>query len=704
MLLVVTQMQKLQDLSFALDNSTLLGKLKCSVNKANVNMSTVSATMRDKGGVDAATLAKNFGIGIEVANRTRMVTTQRGVRRMIHPSLTKRYRTNDRQLRYRRLPVTMYTDTMFSTVPSRQGNKAAQVFCTDAGFTRAFPMKKESQGHEALSLLFHRDGVPNVMVMDGAKAQVQGDFRRKLREAGCHIKQTEPHTQSSNMGEGGVREMKKGVGRQMLRSGSPKRFWDDAIIREAYVRSNTALDIFSLEGQVPESRVKGEAADISTIAEYAWYKWIKFRDTAAKFPVSKIQLGRDLGPAIDIGPAMSRKILKSNGEVIYRTSVRSLTPDEIQSPTEVKERKEFDEAIEKRFGGSMSEEDFKDDPDFSDFETPTFEAYEDDEVPVARMPDVDDIEDDHDVDTYDQYVGAQVRVPKGSEIRTGKVIRRKHELNGTVKGKANANSMLDTRMYDVEFPDGSSDEYTANVIAQNMYAQCDLEGNQYNIMDCIVDHKTDGHAIERADMYIKHGSNRQVRKTTKGWQLCVEWKDGTTSWERLADLKESNPVEVAEYAVSKDLADAPAFVWWVPHVLKKRNKIIAAVTKRYHKRTHKFGIEVPKSWDDCVRLDKENDNTLWQDAVRKEMKNVRIAFRIMNGDEVIPPTFQEIRCHMIFDVKMEDFRRKARFVAGGHTTDTPHAMTYASVVSRESVRIALTLAALNDLEVKMADI
>jgi hypothetical protein len=59
---------------------------------------------------------------------------------------------------------------------------------------------------------------------------------------------------------------------------------------------------------------------------------------------------------------------------------------------------------------------------------------------------------------------------------------------------------------------------------------------------------------------------------------------------------------------------------------------------------------------------------------------------------------------MIFDVKMEDLRRKARFVAGGHTTDTPHAMTYKIVVSRESVRVALTLAALNDLDVKMADI
>jgi hypothetical protein len=125
------------------------------------------------------------------------------------------------------------------------------------------------------------------------------------------------------MGEGAVRELKKGVGRQMLRSVCPKRFWDDCIIREAYVRSQTSFDIYGLEGQVPESKIKGETVDISTIAEYAWYEWVKFRETAAKFPVSKIQLGRDLGAAIDIGPAMTHKILKQNGMVMYRSSVRS---------------------------------------------------------------------------------------------------------------------------------------------------------------------------------------------------------------------------------------------------------------------------------------------------------------------------------------------------------------------------------------------
>jgi hypothetical protein len=129
-----------------------------------------------------------------------------------------------------------------------------------------------------------------------------------------------------------------------------------------------------------------------------------------------------------------------------------------------------------------------------------------------------------------------------------------------VRGRANANPMLDTITYEIEFPDGHSDEYTANVIEENMYAQCDIEGRQYNLMEGIIDHRTDGHAVAPAEMYIKHGSNKKVRKTNKGWHLCVEWKDGTTGWELLADLKESNPVEVAEYAATKSLLSIPAFI------------------------------------------------------------------------------------------------------------------------------------------------
>jgi hypothetical protein len=131
------------------------------------------------------------------------------------------------------------------------------VFFTADGWTRSFPMEKENDAHEALSLIFHQDGVPGVMVMDGAKAQIQGDFRRKL---------TEPHTPKYNAAEGTIRELKRGVGREMVRYGAPKWLWDDCLVREAYVRSSTALCIFSLEGQVPYTIVRGQTSDISPLA------------------------------------------------------------------------------------------------------------------------------------------------------------------------------------------------------------------------------------------------------------------------------------------------------------------------------------------------------------------------------------------------------------------------------------------------------
>jgi 23S rRNA G2069 N7-methylase RlmK/C1962 C5-methylase RlmI len=84
-----------------------------------------------------------------------------------------------------------------------------------------------------------------------------------------------------------------------------------------------------------------------------------------------------LGAAIDIGPAMARKILKKNGSVMYRTSVRHITPDEIQSIAEKKEHEEFDIAIEKKFGTSMDKNYFKDDPDYAYFVYPTYDCCED---------------------------------------------------------------------------------------------------------------------------------------------------------------------------------------------------------------------------------------------------------------------------------------------------------------------------------------
>ena len=90
--------------------------------------------------------------------------------------------------------------------------------------------------------------------------------------------------------------------------------------------------------------------------------------------------------------------------------------------------------------------------------------------------------------------------------------------------------------------------------------------------------------------------------------------------------------------------------------------------------------------------------------LQQRLKHVKVAFKILDDGEMAPRDQKFVKCHMIFDIKMENFRRKARLVAGGHMTTAPAAVTYESVVSRETVCIALTLAALNDLEVQCGDV
>lgn len=564
-------------------------------------------------------------------------------------------------------------------------------------------MRKKSEAHEAFSLLLARDGIPQGIVMDGAKEQTMGDFRRKAKEVDCRVLQTEPYSPWQNAAEAAIRETKRGCGRKMLQTGSPLSLWDHCLELEALVRSNTALDIYELQGEVPETLVSGQTSDISPFSEYGWYDWVYYYEPVAQYPELKKQLGRWLGPAIDIGPAMTSKVLKQNGYYIHVSTVVKLTEDELNEESCIAARKTFDDAIAAKLGAQMTEDKLKElDPEAL---TPAFEPYEDDvDGIVPSIRDIDEVTPEE----FDNYVGARVMLQIGGQQRAAHVKRRARNAHGELVGTQNSNPILDTRTYVVELDDGELSEVSANVIAENVYAQADAKGNHYVLMKDIVGYKMGTKAVQKGDEFITVNGRQHRRKTTAGWSLCIEWKDGTTSWERLADMKESFPVEVAEYAVAQGIDDMPAFWYWVPSTLKKRDRIIAAVKKRYHKIHEKFGIELPKTVRRALEIDEENGNHLWRDAIQKEMSVVKIAFKIIeegpDGQVKIPDFHQYMDCHMVFDIKLDGFRRKARLVAGGHVTEQPAVMTYASVVTRETVRIALTLAALNDLEVKASDV
>ena len=298
-----------------------------------------------------------------------------------------------------------------------------------------------------------------------------------------------------------------------------------------------------------------------------------------------------------------------------------------------------------------------------------------------------------------------VMLPRGGHTFANAIVmRRARDDNGELIGKGHSNPLLDSSVYEVQFEDGAVERYHANIIAEHIYSQIDGDGYGRALLDKILDHKSDDTAVKKEDGFTRGPNGSLVPKqTTKGWWLLVRLKDHSTEWYKLKDMKESNPLEVAQYAVDNKLEDEPAFKWWVPFTIRKRNRILKAMKKRYFRTHSKFGIEIPKTVKRALEIDEETGTTFWRDAIKKEMSTVMVAFDILAEGANRPVGYNYMDCHMVFDVKQGSLQRKARFVGGGHKCPVDDVPTYASVVSRESVRIAFTLAALNGLDILGAD-
>ena len=219
-----------------------------------------------------------------------------------------------------------------------------------------------------------------------------------------------------------------------------------------------------------------------------------------------------------------------------------------------------------------------------------------------------------------------------------------------------------------------------------MLTQVDSDGMSTTLMEAIVDHRRDDEkALQHHDKYVQTKNGRgHLRKTMKGWELLIKWMDKSESWIKLADMKESHPVEVAEYSRDRGIDKEHVFEWWVPHTLKTRQVMLSALTKRIRKTTHKYGIEIPTSVEHAFELDRKNGNNLWKYALEMKMYNIGVAFEILEDGKTSPAGYTKVSGHLIRSVKM-DFTRNARWVLDGHKTPDPVGSKYTGVVSRESV-------------------
>ena len=217
------------------------------------------------------------------------------------------------------------------------------------------------------------------------------------------------------------------------------------------------------------------------------------------------------------------------------------------------------------------------------------------------IPEQDDIKDSG--DSY--YLNMEIALPRGpdNELHFAKVKNEVLDRDGNPVGTYNSNPLLNSKLYEVEYLDGSTETLAANTIAENLFSQINDEGHRELLLDEIVDYRRNKNALSDEEACGKY--------TTQGWDIMVRWKDGSCNWIALKDLKQSYPVQLAEYATKMGIQDLPVFSWWIPYVLKKRNRIISKIKSKYWQRTHKYGIKIPKLVKHALQNDKENNNTFW---------------------------------------------------------------------------------------------
>ena len=665
-------------------------------------MASVGAVAGKSNGVSADKLSKLWLITEKLAEGAIDQSTQL-CKHNADNIMSRQFSTNDRMLRYRRIQSAFFSDTMFATpkAQSTRGNSCCQVFVSDKGFVAVYPMKSQEEFQTALHWFCKQIGVPVSLIVDAHKAQTSSKVKRFCDQVGTTLRILEKGTPWANRAELYIGLLKEAVRKDMRASNSPMVLWDYAIQRRALIHNSVPRPLFQNNGLTPHAATFGSEGDISNICNFGWYEWVYYRDHG-NFPENKQKLGRVLGPMLNEGNEMAQGVLNSNGKIVPRRTIRKLVTSELHSETEKNKRRIFDDIIRKKLGDSMV---FPPKPSDT-----SYVPYSDGIEPTSlQLPDDNDPLNADGTSVFekpitDRWIHAEVTLPQGENMHSAKVIGRSKDIDGNIVGTYDDNPYANTMVYDVEFDNGEVKEYAANVIAENMYAQVDADGYSHTMLDSIIDHVKTSDAVERSDMFVTTSSGtRRHRETTSGWKFLILWKNGTEEWIPLKLMKEYNPLEVADYACARGIDNEAAFAWWVPFTLRKRDRIIAAVNTRVTKTSHKYGVEVPRSIRHAFDIDERNGNTLWRDSVNKEMGNLKVAFNIQHENPKPPPGFEKTSGHLVFDVRMT-LERKARWVKDGHLTPEPDWCTYAGVVSRESIRIALTYASLNGLDVFGADI
>jgi len=606
--------------------------------------------------------------------------------------MRRHFKASSPALNANRLQEPYATDTLFASEKALYGYTCAQIYVgRKSYFTVLYPLRTESEMSQTLYDLAREVGVPTGLISDGAKTQNSAEVKKFLRTYHIWDWQSEPHQQNQNFAERRIQEVKGTANLIMDRTKTPGDLWFQCMKYVVYVLNRLSHRI--LKNKTPMEVGHGIKPDISDLLQFQWYEKVYYLDPDAKFPDSKELSGRFVGIAEHCGAALTYEILTDDTyEIIKRSAVRSA-----KDPQHANYRAGPDDGKDGEEKGTSDFELIDSHADF-DFElidpSDTEESHETSTAPLTTTPSPSPLNcfieniTDHDRDTEPD----DIRFPTVDPSTIfGKIVTVDHQ--GSPYRAVVTGTNVDGK-YVLKIDEGNREELRT-------YSEiCDLIANQTAPDD-------DPDRIWTFTDIMAHRRNKKNRLL----EVHVLWDNGEKTWEPLLTIAKDDPITCAHYASEHGLLDRPGW---------KRLKKYRQLNKRYVRafrsaQVHaasrgdtrfKFGVQVPMTVQQAYDLDKENGNTLWNDAIEKEMIKIfeHDTFKDLGTDpKSIPHGYKRLHCHLVFDVK-SDLRRKARFVAGGHRTEDPKDGIFAGIANIRAVRMAIQLAEINGLETWALDI
>ena len=622
------------------------------------------------------------------------VTTRHGTAPHTQDDIKKHFKSRNPVFNIPRRSEAVATDTIFSDTPAvDDGSTMAQCFCgRDTLVCDAYGIKSTKQFINTLSDNIRKRGAMDTLISDGGKYEISKRVTDLLHSLFIQDYQSEPYHQHQNKAENRFGLAKRYTNTVMNTSGCPACCWLLCLQYICVVLNHLASP--TLQGICPVQALEGTTPDISFLLHFSFYEPVYYRIDSSEpdlnFPSSSNEKkGYWVGFADNQGDSLTWRILTEDTQKIIirsgvRSALRTTTNQRLASSSGEGTTLPFPIPYPKQSSNSLP-------LDPLDASTPNFEQF------VKSQSGEDE---DHPIPM------ANIDIPN--------LLCRSFLLPPEDNGERHMAKIIDIDdheqpLEDIKFKLKINKDQTEEIMSYNQLMDYIQKGT---------DAEEDPDSLFKFRDIIAHqGPLESTDPNHKGskYNVMVEWESGEVTYEPLTLISKDDPITCAVYAKKHDLLDTTGWKH-LKRYSKTSKRLIRAVKQSRIRQVrasarYQHGFQVPKDYNDAMRLDKENGNTHWQDAMDLELTQIHDykvfkdtgKAKFHNGKVVTPDGFQKIRVHFVYAVK-HDGRFKARLVADEHLTKEPVESIYSGVVSLRSLRMVVFLSQLNNLEIWGADV